>query len=57
MAAEFVGGALLSVFLQVAFDRLASPKTVDFFRGRKLDETLLNKINIMLLMLWLMMPN
>ncbi|KAG4911488.1 hypothetical protein JHK82_052089 [Glycine max] len=42
MAAEFVGGALLSAFLLVAFDRLASPKVLDFFCPRKLDEMLLN---------------
>ncbi|XP_027922471.1 putative disease resistance protein At3g14460 [Vigna unguiculata] len=46
--AELVGGALLSAFLQVAFDRLASPQFVDFFRGRKLDEKLLGNLNIML---------
>jgi len=48
MAAEVVGGALLSAFLQVAFDRLASPQFVDFFRGRKLDEKLLGNLKIML---------
>ncbi|WVZ14198.1 hypothetical protein V8G54_011764 [Vigna mungo] len=48
MAAELVGGALLSAFLQVAFDRLASPQFLDFFRGRKLDEKLLGHLNIML---------
>ena len=48
MAAEIVGGALLSAFLEVAFDRLASPQVVDFFRGRKLDEKLLCNLNIML---------
>jgi len=48
MAAELVGGALLSAFLQVAFDRLASPQLLDFFRGRKLDEKLLDNLNIML---------
>ncbi|XP_027925290.1 putative disease resistance RPP13-like protein 1 [Vigna unguiculata] len=48
MAAELVGGALLSGFLQVAFDRLASPQVVQFFRGRKLDEKLLSKLNIVL---------
>ena len=47
MAAEVVGGALLSAFLQVAFDRLASPQVLDFFRGRKLDEKLSN-LNFML---------
>jgi len=48
MAAEVVGGALLSAFLQVAFDRLASPQVLDFFRGRKLDEKLLSKLHITL---------
>ncbi|XP_014502938.1 putative disease resistance RPP13-like protein 1 [Vigna radiata var. radiata] len=48
MAAELVGGALLSAFLQVAFDKLTSPQFVDFFRGRKLDEKLLGNLNIML---------
>nr|AAK61315.1 NBS-LRR resistance-like protein B8 [Phaseolus vulgaris]AAK61319.1 NBS-LRR resistance-like protein B8 [Phaseolus vulgaris] len=48
MAAELVGGALLSAFLQVAFDRLASPQVLDFFRGRKLDEKLLRNLKIML---------
>ncbi|WVZ14345.1 hypothetical protein V8G54_011911 [Vigna mungo] len=48
MAAEIVGGALLSAFLDVAFDKLASPKFVDFFHGRKLDEKLLDNLNIML---------
>ncbi|XP_068501472.1 putative disease resistance RPP13-like protein 1 isoform X2 [Phaseolus vulgaris] len=48
MAAEVVGGALLSAFLQVAFDRLASPQFLDFFRRRKLDEKLLANLNIKL---------
>jgi len=48
MAAELVGGSLLSAFLQVAFDKLASPQLLDFFRGRKLDEKLLGNLNIML---------
>ncbi|KAK8469954.1 hypothetical protein PHAVU_004G016532 [Phaseolus vulgaris] len=48
MAAELVGGALLSAFLQVAFDRLASPQFLHFFRGRKLDEKLLRNLKIML---------
>nr|XP_007150946.1 hypothetical protein PHAVU_004G008000g [Phaseolus vulgaris]ESW22940.1 hypothetical protein PHAVU_004G008000g [Phaseolus vulgaris] len=48
MAAELVGGALLSAFLQVVFHRLASPQLLDFFRGRKLDEKLLPNLNIML---------
>ncbi|KAK8469918.1 hypothetical protein PHAVU_004G009800 [Phaseolus vulgaris] len=48
MAAAFVGGALLSAFLKVAFDRLASPQVLDFFRRRKLDEKLLANLNIKL---------
>ncbi|KAK8469933.1 hypothetical protein PHAVU_004G013200 [Phaseolus vulgaris] len=48
MAAELVGGALLSAFLQVSFDRLASPQFLHFFRGRKLDEKLLSNLNSML---------
>ncbi|XP_027909234.1 putative disease resistance protein At3g14460 [Vigna unguiculata] len=44
MALEFVGSALLSAFLQVAFEKLASPQILDFFRARKLDEKLLNKL-------------
>nr|XP_007150945.1 hypothetical protein PHAVU_004G007900g [Phaseolus vulgaris]ESW22939.1 hypothetical protein PHAVU_004G007900g [Phaseolus vulgaris] len=48
MAAELVGGALLSAFLQVSFDKLASAQLLDFFRGRKLDEKLLGNLNIML---------
>ncbi|KAG4977427.1 hypothetical protein JHK86_036901 [Glycine max] len=44
MALELVGGALLSAFLQVAFEKLASPQVRDFFRGRKLDQKLLNNL-------------
>ncbi|XP_027909448.1 putative disease resistance RPP13-like protein 1 [Vigna unguiculata] len=44
MALELVGGTLLSVFLNVAFEKLASPQILDFFRTRKLDEELLNKL-------------
>ncbi|KAL2335056.1 hypothetical protein Fmac_016269 [Flemingia macrophylla] len=44
MAAEFVGGALLSAFLQTAVNRLASQQVVDFFRRRKLDEKLLIRL-------------
>ena len=46
MAAEFVGGALLSAFLQVVFDRLVSRQVLEYFRGRKLDEKLLNKLKV-----------
>ncbi|GAU38942.1 hypothetical protein TSUD_363810 [Trifolium subterraneum] len=49
MAAEFVGGALLSAFLQVTFEKLASAKIQDYFQERKLNEKLLKRLNIMLL--------
>ncbi|XP_057453660.1 putative disease resistance RPP13-like protein 1 [Lotus japonicus] len=49
MAVEFVGSALLSASLEVAFERLASAEIVDYFQGRKLNKKLLNKLNIMLL--------
>jgi len=44
MALEIVGGALLSAFLQVAFEKLASPQILHFFRARELDQKLLNKL-------------
>ncbi|XP_028802560.1 putative disease resistance RPP13-like protein 1 [Neltuma alba] len=40
MAAEFVGGAVLSFFLQMAFDRLASGETLHYFQKIGLNETL-----------------
>ncbi|KAK2354114.1 putative disease resistance RPP13 protein [Trifolium repens] len=49
MAVEFVGGALLSAFLQVTFEKLASAGIQDYFRARKLNHKLLNKLNITLL--------
>ncbi|KAJ7949557.1 Disease resistance protein [Quillaja saponaria] len=49
MAGELVGGAFLSAFLQVAFDRLASREIVDYVQGRKLKEGLLKKLKITLL--------
>ncbi|KAL2335655.1 hypothetical protein Fmac_016868 [Flemingia macrophylla] len=48
MAAKFVGDDLLSAFIQTAVDRLASQQVVDFFRGKKLDERLLNKLKLKL---------
>ncbi|XP_060669492.1 putative disease resistance RPP13-like protein 1 [Ziziphus jujuba] len=49
MAAELVGGALLSATLQVLFDRLASREVVDCFRGNKLSDELINSLKIVLL--------
>ncbi|KAG6632573.1 putative disease resistance protein At3g14460 [Carya illinoinensis] len=44
-----VAGLLLSPFLQVLFERVASPEFVDFFRSRKLDGGLLKRLEIVLL--------
>ena len=44
MAAGVVGGALLSASLQVIFDKLASPQVLDFLRGTKLDDKLLQRL-------------
>ena len=41
--------ALLSAFLQALFDRMASPEFVDFFRQRKLNKGVLEKLKIALL--------
>ncbi|KAJ7949371.1 Disease resistance protein [Quillaja saponaria] len=49
MAGALVGGAFLSAFLQVAFDRLASPKILDYFQERKLNASLLKKLQITLI--------
>ncbi|KAJ7961960.1 Disease resistance protein [Quillaja saponaria] len=48
MAGALVGGAFLSAFLQVAFDRLTSPKILDYFQERKLNVRLLRKLTITL---------
>lgn len=47
--AELVGEAFLSASLQVALERLASRDILDYFRGRKLKEGLLEKLDIALL--------
>ncbi|KAF2314392.1 hypothetical protein GH714_026002 [Hevea brasiliensis] len=49
MAGALVGGAFLSAFLQVLFDRLASQEIVDYFRGRKVNDIQLQKLKITLL--------
>ncbi|KAK3415404.1 hypothetical protein EUGRSUZ_H01027 [Eucalyptus grandis] len=50
MAGALVGGAFLSAFLQVLFDRMASREVVDFFRSRKLGKgRLLQKLKAALL--------
>ncbi|KAK7382354.1 hypothetical protein VNO80_01205 [Phaseolus coccineus] len=49
MALAVVGGALLSAFFDVLFERLASPELVNFIRGKKPDK-LLQKMKSQLLM-------
>ncbi|KAF7112274.1 hypothetical protein RHSIM_RhsimUnG0246100 [Rhododendron simsii] len=49
MAATLVGGAFLNSTLNVLFDRLASKEFINFFRGRKHDESLLKKLKLKLL--------
>ena len=46
MAEALVGGAFLSAFLQVAFDRLASREVVDCLKGRKPIDGLLHRLKI-----------
>ncbi|KAI9115452.1 hypothetical protein K1719_013771 [Acacia pycnantha] len=47
--AELVTGAFLSSFLHVAFERLASPDFLGYFRRRKMDDGLLKKLHAILL--------
>ncbi|EXB84832.1 hypothetical protein L484_003866 [Morus notabilis] len=50
MAAELVGGALLSSSLQVLFEKMASPEVVDYLTGKKSSglSVLLRKLKIKL---------
>nr|POE92696.1 putative disease resistance rpp13-like protein 1 [Quercus suber] len=49
MAGALVGGAVLSAFLQVAFDRAASREVLDYLNGRKLIDRLVQKLKIELM--------
>ena len=49
MAAEFVGGAVFSAFLQVAFDRVASRDVVNFLKGNKGIGGLVEKLKIVMI--------
>ncbi|RYR32334.1 hypothetical protein Ahy_A10g046920 [Arachis hypogaea] len=46
MAAAMVGGALLSTYVQVLLDKIISNEFLDFFRRRKLNVTLLGKMQM-----------
>ncbi|KAL5538727.1 hypothetical protein UlMin_044450 [Ulmus minor] len=49
MAAELVGGAFLSASLQVLFERIASGEVLDYVRGKRHYDGLLEKLKIKLL--------
>ncbi|KAL5556233.1 hypothetical protein UlMin_038469 [Ulmus minor] len=49
MSAELVGGAFLSASLQVLFDRIASREVLDYVRGKRHYDGLLDKMKIKLL--------
>ncbi|XP_054815028.1 putative disease resistance RPP13-like protein 1 [Prosopis cineraria] len=49
MVPGIVGGAFLSSFLQVAFDKMMSLEVREYFRGRTLDTSLMKKLKIALL--------
>ncbi|XP_025657420.1 putative disease resistance RPP13-like protein 1 [Arachis hypogaea] len=48
MAAELVGGAFLSSFLNVLFDRLSDPAIINMMKGKKVDQKLLQKLETIL---------
>uniref|UniRef100_A0A2N9HM46 Rx N-terminal domain-containing protein n=1 Tax=Fagus sylvatica TaxID=28930 RepID=A0A2N9HM46_FAGSY len=49
MAGALVGGAFVSAFLQVAFDMVASREVLDYLKGRKPIDGLLQKLKIELM--------
>ena len=51
MADALVGGAFLSAFLQVLFDRMASHEVIEFFRQWKLNNEPLRKLKTTLLLI------
>ncbi|KAJ6859871.1 disease resistance RPP13-like protein 1 isoform X2 [Populus alba x Populus x berolinensis] len=44
MALELIGGSILSAFIEVLVDRLASREVLGFFKSHKLDDGLLEKL-------------
>ena len=51
MAEAVVGGAFLSAFLQVLFDRMASRDVIEFFTQTKLTNESLRKLKTTLLLI------
>ncbi|XP_050283360.1 putative disease resistance protein At3g14460 [Quercus robur] len=47
--AVFLGQALATSIIQVALDRLASREVIDYFKGRKLNQKMLQKLEFVLL--------
>ncbi|XP_050281679.1 putative disease resistance RPP13-like protein 1 [Quercus robur] len=47
--AVFLGQALATSIIQVTIDRLASPEVIDYFKGRKHSDDLLQKLKVMLI--------
>ncbi|MED6155521.1 hypothetical protein PIB30_006026 [Stylosanthes scabra] len=48
MAASLVGGAFLSSFINVLFDRLSDPAIINMMRGKKVDQKLLQRLKTIL---------
>ncbi|KAL4338738.1 hypothetical protein AHAS_Ahas12G0240200 [Arachis hypogaea] len=48
MAAALVGGAFLSSFLNVLFDRLSDPEIINLIRGKKLSEKMIQRFKTIL---------
>ncbi|QHO26152.1 Putative disease resistance RPP13-like protein [Arachis hypogaea] len=48
MAASLVGGAFLSSFINVLFNRLSDPMIINMMRGKKVDRKLLQKLETIL---------
>ncbi|XP_057741637.1 putative disease resistance RPP13-like protein 1 isoform X3 [Arachis stenosperma] len=44
MAAELVGGAVLSSILNVVFERMSSPEVANWIKGKKLTQKLLGRL-------------
>ncbi|XP_050209627.1 putative disease resistance RPP13-like protein 1 [Mercurialis annua] len=49
MAEALVGGAVLSSFLNVLFDRVSTREFIDYIKGRKINEALIKKLNTLIM--------